>query len=151
MKNVLEADLHTALTLHAETAADLMEANPLAVRDVVTVKEATALLTDRGCSAAVVLNQANQLIGVLTRADILIHARERSDFSAGTAQADTNDTTQVRDVMTPAVFSVTQETPARRVIEEMVAMNVRQLFVVDRRSVPVGVISAFDIVKRLHP
>jgi CBS-domain-containing membrane protein len=53
--------------------------------------------------------------------------------------------------MTPVVFSVRPETPAAQVVEEIVAMRVHRLFVIDDTGVPVGVISAFDILRRLRP
>jgi CBS domain-containing protein len=138
----------TPLVLRAKTAADLMEGNPAAVRDVATVPEAVAFLTDRGVSAAAVVNEAGLPVGVLSRADILVHDRERA---AHPAAAGRDDATLVRDLMTPAVFSVTPTTPVARVVEEMVAMNVHQLFVVDREGYLVGVVSAFDIVRHLRP
>jgi CBS-domain-containing membrane protein len=52
--------------------------------------------------------------------------------------------------MTPAVFSVTADTLAAKVIEEMVRMNVHQLFVVDEHGTLVGSVSALDVLRRLH-
>jgi CBS domain-containing protein len=147
-----DAASFTPLILDAATAADLMEPKPASVRDSATVAEAIRLLTDTGCSAAAVFNQANQLIGVLSRADILVHDRERREYSSGSrGETENQDPTLVSEVMTPAVFSVTPATPASRVIEEMVAMKVHQLFVVDSAGSLIGVISAFDILRHLHP
>jgi CBS-domain-containing membrane protein len=47
--------------------------------------------------------------------------------------------------MTPTVFSVAPETPAREVVERMWALMVHRLFVADDRGVLVGVISALDV------
>ena len=145
MKNALVEEGVIPVTLTAETAADLMEPNPTWVRDEAPVREAVAALTDQGQSAAAVLNRAGQPVGVLTRADLLVHDREQP-ASAGAEP----EPTQVRDLMTPAVFSVTPQTAAGKVIAEMVAMKVNQLFVVDAGGKLVGVISAFDIVKHLR-
>src|SRR5262249_21708562 len=70
MSTTLSATKATQLTLTAETAADLMTPNPVSIRDVATVREAVALLTDKGFSAAPVIDQAGRPIGVLSRADI---------------------------------------------------------------------------------
>ena len=57
--------------------------------------------------------------------------------------------TLVRDLMTPAVFSVRPDDSARQVVEQMIGLNVHQIYVVDREGILVGVISAFDVVRHL--
>ena len=42
------------------------------------------------------------------------------------------------ELMTPAVFSVAPDTPARRVVEEMLALHVHRMFVVDDGGFLVG-------------
>ena len=54
----------------------------------------------------------------------------------------------VADLMTPAVFSLGPEAPVQRVVQDMVALNVHQLFVVDRAGVLVGVITPSDVLRR---
>ena len=53
--------------------------------------------------------------------------------------------------MTPMVFAVTPEAPARQVVEDMLAQRVHRLFVVDASGVLVGVISALDVLRFLGP
>jgi CBS-domain-containing membrane protein len=141
----------TPLVLEAATALDLMIPNPAGVRATATVAETVALLTDRGVSAAPVLNEAGRPVGVVTRADIIIHARQKVQTAPPSAVGDPSaDPARVADVMTPAVFSVTPETPAHKVIEELAAMKVHQLFVVDSGGALVGVINALDVISCLH-
>ena len=52
--------------------------------------------------------------------------------------------------MTPVVFSVGPDSPAKKVVDDMLAMKVHRLFVIDRNSVLVSVISALDVLKRLR-
>jgi CBS domain-containing protein len=159
------------LTLWAETAADLMTPNPVSVRADATVREVIALLTDRGFSAAPVIDEAGRPVGVLSQTDILVHDRERMPLAAaapdyydradlarragraavGGSEIEDVDAAQVRDLMTPVIFSVPPEKPAAKVVEEMLALKVHRLFVVDRDSVLVGVISAHDILRHLRP
>jgi predicted transcriptional regulator len=56
----------------------------------------------------------------------------------------------VAELMTPAVFSVVTDTPCRRVVEEMLALHVHRLFVVDDGGFLVGVISAMDVLRNLE-
>jgi CBS domain-containing protein len=128
--------------LLADTAADLMTPQPFTVADSATVDQVTASLIDRGYGAAVVIDPAGRPVGVVTKTDLLVHARERTATGKP-------DPTTVRQVMTEAVFSVREDTSARSVVEQMVALNVRHLFVADPAGVVVGVITPLDVLKKL--
>jgi CBS domain-containing protein len=71
-------------------------------------------------------------------------------FPEDGARGETTDPAAVRDVMTPAVFCVGAGTPAAKVVEKMLALEVRRLFVVDGDRVLVGVVSATDILRKLR-
>src|SRR5262245_26836497 len=153
------------LCLAADTAAEMMTPTPVSVRADASVQEAIVLLTDKGYSAAPVIDTAGRPVGVLSRSDILVHDREtvvhlerRPEFyhqaelktKAGEPlegfQVERVDRTRVRDLMTPAVFSVAPDTAAAKVVSEMLALRVHRLFVVDKGGVLVGVISALDVL-----
>jgi CBS domain-containing protein len=135
------------LTLDAVRAADLMTPNPLSIRAEVTVPEAVAWLTEKGFSAAPVIDESGRPIGVVSRADILVHERER----LRTASLLFADDAIVGDIMTPAVFSATSQTPVEQVVEQLLTLNVHQLYVVDEDQFLIGVISAHDVLRHLHP
>ena len=167
------APLATAplLSLRAETAADLMTPNPVSVRENATLREAIGLLIDRGYSAAPVIDDAGRPVGVLSRTDVLVHDREHVEHLAPPPeyynrdelttdeneslregfQVERVDPTRVCDVMTPAVFSVSPEASAARVVSDMLSLKVHRLFVVDSDGVLVGVISALDVLRCLQP
>ena len=164
------AEAAPLLCLRAETAADLMTPNPVSIREDASLREAIALLIDRGYSAAPVIDRAGRPVGVLSRTDVLIHDRECVEHPLPTAeyyarelltagdeplgegfQVECVDPTRVRDVMTPAVFAVGPEATPARVISEMLALKVHRLFVVDSAGVLVGVISALDVLRCLRP
>jgi len=105
---------------------------------------------------------------VISRSDVLVHDRNattyarpvpeyylRSDLRAalgedvGGFQVEAVDRTMVRDVMTPVVFSIRPDAPARRVIEELLILRVHRLFVIDHDGVLVGVIAMSDVLRRL--
>src|SRR6516162_3471073 len=77
MKTSMKAQTLSRPTLYAETAEELMTRNPVSIREEATIPEAVALLTDKGFSAAPVIDRAGRPVGVLSRADILVHDRER--------------------------------------------------------------------------
>jgi CBS domain-containing protein len=134
------------LVLDAVRAADLMTPSPMSINAEATVPEAIATLTEKGFSAAPVIDESGRPIGVVSRADILIHERER----LRSAVVPAIDGTVVHDIMTPAVFSVTPETPVEQVVEQLLTLNVHQLYVVDRDQFLIGVISAHDVLRRLR-
>lgn len=134
------------LALDAARASDLMSPNPVSLNADALVSEAIAAMTRRGFSAAPVIDEAGRPVGVLSRSDLLVHEREalKSPPPAG-------DTARVRDVMTPAVFSVPPNLPADKVVEQMLTLDVHQLYVVDDSQAVVGVITAHDVLRRLRP
>src|SRR2546421_9121985 len=119
MKDPRKTETLSRLVLQADTAQDLMTPNPVSIRDTATVQEAIALLTDRGFSAAPVIDEAGRPVGVLSRSDILIHQREQTRHASLFDQTEWDvpprrlregfevevvDPTLVRDIMTPILL-----------------------------------------------
>jgi CBS domain-containing protein len=154
------------MILGARAAADLMTVNPVSIRESATVAEATAFLAARGISAAPVIDEAGRLVGVVSRTDVLQHQARgavhlvgspghdgppgRTDFRGAAARAEPTDRPSVGDAMTPVVFCVGPGTPAAMVVEKLLALRVRRLFVVDGHGILIGVISATDVLRRLR-
>ncbi len=163
------------LLLKARTAADLMTPNLASLRETATAREAACFLTERGISAAPVINEAGEPVGVLSQTDLVIHDREKTDsllsseeyaedFSqfaevpgeprgvwSGLKVESVDDTALVGDLMTPTVFTVRLDAPSAQVVEDMLALRVHRLFVVDGGGVLVGVVTATDVLRRLAP
>jgi CBS domain-containing protein len=136
------------MVLPARRAAELMTSNPVSIHATASVAEAVDVLLNRAINAAPVIDEAGHPIGVLSTTDLLVHEREqgrRTPFPA-----DTVDRTLVRDIMTPAVFSVPLDAPAARVVRELLELRVHHLFVTDPTGVLVGVISAQDVLRHLR-
>lgn len=155
------------MTLAADKAGDLMSANPISLERDASVHEAIALMTDRNFDAAPVIDEKGRPIGVVTVTDILVHDREYVRFlKTGdmTARSDAQvhdklpedfgieivDRTRVDEIMTPAIFTVTEETPVPEVVRKMLELKVHHLFVADREGTLIGVISACDILRCLN-
>jgi len=152
------------LVLMAHTAEDLMAPNPISLRAEAGVAEAIMLFTEKGITAAPVIDEAGRPIGVVSRSDLLIHRRECDSHLAAkpdyffaptfeSAEAPLQDRpavdVTVADVMTPAVFAVSPHTSVARVVSDMVGLRVHRLFVVDEAGVLVGVITTMDVLRHL--
>lgn len=166
MNKTSSGTLATQIFLAAQSAEDLMVSNPVSIQEEITVHEAAGVLTDRGINAVPVINEAGRAIGVLSRADIVRYERETArhhQFAASDSeeeslkydsvgfQIEEADRTAVREIMTPLVIAVSPEEHALEVVNKMLAYKVHRLFVVDAEGVVVGVISTFDILKKLCP
>lgn len=158
------------LKLLARTAADLMTPNPISIRKGATILEAIALLVDKGFTGAPVIDETGQAVGVVTQTDVLIRDREKVNYVPRVPHYYTHaderlpggekvpkgyhiedvDAATVDEIMTPAVFAVTPETPVTRVIAEMSVLSIHRMFVVDDDGTLVGVISLFDILRHLR-
>jgi CBS domain-containing protein len=128
-----------------KTAAELMTPNPRSIRDSATVAEAIAFLADKGFSAAPVIDEAGHPVGVISRTDILLYDRDHCRTNPGRQPE-----SRVRDLMTPALFTVSPEAMADQAADQMVALNVHRLYVIDHTGILVGVISALDLLRHLR-
>jgi CBS domain-containing protein len=153
------------LVLEAESAQELMTPNPMSIHQEAAVTEAVALLTDKDISAVPVLDHAGRPVGVLSRTDIVRFLGNKGGGSTSKESAEepapatssrpfsgkAADRTPVRQIMTPAVISVTPTAPAIEVVAKMLGLgNVHRLFVVDDSGALVGVISARDVLRKLR-
>jgi len=164
----LKTETGRKLTLTARTAAELMTTGVVSIDQAAPLRQAVATLVDRGFSAAPVTDAAGRPVGVVSMTDVVVHDRNaaafakpvpdfylRSDLEAalgeptGGFQVEVADRTPVKDVMTPVVFSVRPDTPARQVIEEMLHLRVHRLFVIDPDGVLVGVVAMSDVLRHL--
>ena len=153
------------LTLRAETAGDLMSANPISLRVGGTVREAMVVLLDRDVAAAPVIDEAGRPVGVISVTDILVHERQASlplgvqaELSAAARfigklrdefEIEVADPTTVGEVMTPGIFAVKQDCSTEKVVADMLKYRVHRLFVQDGECVIIGVISTTDILRNL--
>jgi CBS domain-containing protein len=150
------------LSLEGALASELMMPNPISIRASAGLPDVARLLHEKGISAAPVIDAAGRPIGVISRSDLLVHqrvcdeTRQHSYFAAADpnllVESDEDEAAPltVADLMTPAVFAVAPETPARKVVADMIGYQVHRLFVVDDDGVLIGVISSMDILKHLH-
>jgi CBS domain-containing protein len=148
------------MVLHADTAAELMNDNPISIEENATVRDALNMMLDRDVTAAPVINAAGRPVGVVTVTDILVHEREVglpvgvSERVAVTGrlkegyEIELADHTTVDQIMTPGIFSTTKDRTAGEVVADLLRYRIHHLFVMEK-DVIVGVISTSDVLRML--
>ncbi len=166
----MPAKVNTRLSLAGDTAEELMTPVVISLREYATVHEALVLFTEKGFSAAPVIDDSGRPVGVLSQSDIIVHDRNKVNYVPEVPeffsrsqlrtpegeplsgfQVEETDQYRVSDIMTPAVFSVRTDASCAEVVEQLLELDVHRLFVVDHDDTLVGVISVMDILRHLHP
>ena len=148
-------------------AQDIMTKDVLTARAEWTIQTLADFFLSKAISGAPVLNNKEELVGVVSVTDLLrynssnsggIHERpDTHDFYLhgleGYSQDDIkamriDDTpkTLVKDIMTTVVFDVEQSARAQDVASTMIKGRIHRVFVTDNKKV-VGVVSAHDMLK----
>jgi len=140
-------------------AADIMASDPKSIGREATARDTAEFFRTHGIHTAPVIDEAGRPLGVVTRTDLLDYWGRRRDRLAAIANGETTlDSSNagpdgaivdllVTDIMTPVVFCVPSDDPVARIIEKVLALEVRCLFVTDEHGVLVGVVSVFDLLR----
>lgn len=128
-------------------ARDIMTRSVLSVQPSVPVGKAAAMLAKRGFTALPVTDEAGELVGIVTEADLIGNRFPASEPAVEAAAANGPGTT-VGEVMTAPVVGVSHDTDVSVVAREMLTSRRRSLPIVDGNRL-VGVITRRDIVRAL--
>lgn len=133
-------------------ARDVMSSPVVTVTTTTTVKEAADLLASRGFTAMPVLDDDDELIGIVTEAD-LVHDRFPRDARYRSVHPDyrcapTPRTTLVGDVMTSPAIAMGQGADVVDLVTVMLDERIRSLPIVDGSTV-VGVVTRRDLLRVL--
>jgi CBS domain-containing protein len=147
------------------TAKDVMNTRVLTVRVDLTVRELAAFLLENQISGAPVIDLDGRLVGVVSVTDVAQNDAERPDLVQDRSSPATvvrgweermnpedirplhveSDDLLVRDIMTPTVYTVPEETPVARIARTMVAGRIHRVLVT-RRGRVVGIVTSLDLV-----
>ena len=141
-------------------AADVMTRHCITIAPDATVEDAVNLMLSRHISGLFVVDEAGDLVGVITEGDLLRRdelgtqrnrpwwlrllaspARQAADFTRANGR-------HVRDVMTEDVISIAQDAPLEGVVAAMEANRIKRLPVTADGKV-VGVVSRTDLLRAL--
>jgi CBS domain-containing protein len=145
------------------TAKDVMTRNMITVRDDATLSELVAILTEHMITGAPVVDENGKLVGVVSTTDIALHSAKRTsnirrdrppdfyliedEFRSFSIEEDAGQF--VRDIMTPVIFSVSQNARFVEMADTMVGGRVHRLIVTDGDRV-VGIVTTLDLLRGLR-
>lgn len=140
--------------------SDVMTRNVISVDPGSSVVDAARLMLQNNISGLPVIDHAGSLVGMLTEGDLLRRAetgtqRHRPrwiEFLVGPGKLAEEyvhvSGRKVHEVMTPAAFTVSDDTPLGEVVREMERHRIKRLPVV-RENVVVGIITRANLMKAL--
>ncbi|HNU82264.1 MAG TPA: CBS domain-containing protein [Thermoanaerobaculia bacterium] len=146
-------------------ARDVMNSEVLTVRDDMSVEEVAAQLADNEISGAPVEDREGRLVGVVSVTDIALAATSGGKLASDRSNPafyvrgweDRMEAEElaglrlegegllVREIMTPAVYSVPEDLPVSRVAETMIDSHIHRLLVT-RGTQVVGIITTSDLL-----
>ena len=147
-------------------AKDIMNTEVMSVRDDLTVQELATFLTEREILGAPVVDSSGEVVGVVSCTDIaqsategnrVIWDRSNPDFyeQGWEGKVDPeeirdlpieNKSLPVREIMTPTIYTVPEDTPLSDIAKAMVAGRIHRLLVTRGHQL-VGIITTLDMLK----
>lgn len=153
LQNILPEEIRSGerARMSGLTAADVMTAPAVTIGERASLREAAQVMTKRGLKRLPVVDASGELIGIVSRADILRSAADLAPaaealprFTAGLFQ-------QARDVMFTDVPTAAPDTPLPDVVARLVASPLRRVVVVDADRQVRGIVHDGDLLGRCGP
>lgn len=151
------------------TARDIMSSPVITVKEEMSIEEVSNLFSDRMITGAPVVNDKDRPIGVVTLSDIVRNGPRREYIISDKVASDyvlkdwqppfdneeltgyhleESETLLVRDIMTPFIYRVDEDTPLKELADIMVSGRIHRLFVTKDDEI-VGIVTALDMLKTL--
>ena len=151
--------------MRAITAADVMNPNVLTVQEDMTAEELASFLIENEISGAPVQDPAGNLVGVVSVTDLARSVARGEDLAPDRSNPDffvrewgetlsREDVEElrfgeagirVRDLMTPAIYSVDAQTPIPELAETLINSHIHRLLVTSEGKV-VGIVTTSDLL-----
>jgi CBS domain-containing protein len=141
-------------------AKDIMTSKVISVKKESTIEHLIRILIKYGISGVPVVDLENNIVGVVTEADIIIRESDLPfPLSFGFAFYKNYENflknnqeylqTKVEDIMTKKIKTVEENTPLSKIVNIMINNNINRLPVVDKNNKLTGLIARSDILKSM--
>jgi CBS domain-containing protein len=150
-------------SLVKRVAKDIMHANVFTVTDTMDLREVAKLFAEEAITGAPVVDEMGNLVGVISQSDVVEYqagtkhqltveaplyrrpydeSRDaRRGFPIEDLPADT-----VKDVMTPFLLTIEEDSPIREVAARMAKFGIHHLIVVDEEQQIRGIVTSIDVL-----
>lgn len=125
--------------LTAPTVAEIMQRDPVAVPATCSIEEAAREMARRRYSSLLVVDNAGNLVGIVTERDAVRAIATTGDVSLAVRS--------VREIMSSPVRTVFATTPLPEAIAELQRAGVRRLLVVDSSGRSLGLVTQTDLLR----
>lgn len=143
-------------------AKDIMSKDVITVKEGTGVKEIISLLLKHRISAVPVVDEKNNIIGVVSEGDLLYKKRLPTSINwvqdygqyyytrpeQLLEEHRKTEGTTAKEMMTPIPIYVDEETPVSEIAKLMLKRGIKRVFVVRENKV-IGVVSRGDILKEI--
>jgi CBS domain-containing protein len=145
-------------------AKDIMNPNVVTVTDTMDLREAAKIFVEERISGAPVVDELGNLVGVISQSDLVEYelATERElteeapfyrrpyddalhpsrGFQIEELSADT-----IKDVMTPYLITITEDTSIREVAARMAECGIHRVIVVDEDQQIRGIVTSLGVLR----
>jgi predicted transcriptional regulator len=144
-------------------ARDIMTPHVKSVPESWTMQRFARFLSENEISGSPVVNESGDIVGIATLKDIAdFHLNNTtSDHEKRMTEEEVKESrrlrqfifeemlkvpVEVRDIMSPIVFSVDEESPIKEVAVQMMNEHLHRIFVTKEKKVT-GIITTFDLLK----
>ncbi len=125
--------------LTAPTVAEIMQRDPVAVPATCSIEEAAREMARRRYSSLLVVDEAGNLVGIVTERDAVRAIATTGDVSLAARS--------VREIMSSPVHTVNETTPLPEAIAKLQRAGVRRLLVVDSSGRSIGLVTQTDLLR----
>lgn len=152
------------------TAKDVMNDNVITVQERMTVPELASLLIDNMITGVPVVDEAGKLVGVVSATDIVrssarktaaLKEKHESNYylrgwedkldeeELGEFHVVEDEGLLVRDIMTPLIFKVSENTSISEMADTMIGGRIHRLLVTKDERV-VGIVTTLDMLRAIR-
>ncbi|MCL4417136.1 MAG: CBS domain-containing protein [Actinobacteria bacterium] len=146
------------------TAKEIMNKKVITIKKNASIKELSELLVDNKISGVPVLDENDDLAGIVSEGDIIVQNSDLhfpryfklldaiiylESLNKFKRSLEKHLATKVEDIMTVKVKTVDEETPVNEIADIMLDNRVNRLPVMDKNNKLVGIITRSDIVKSM--
>ncbi|WP_457556215.1 CBS domain-containing protein [Candidatus Pyrohabitans sp.] len=125
---------------------DVMTRGVVTVKFYEPVKEVLSAMVENDVSAVVVVDDRNEAMGIISTVDVLNELKSRGEDEVRRLEAE--------ELMTPFTVSISPESSLLEAAEVMIERRIHRLVVLHpgeiAGGVPVGILSATDVLRVLH-